>query len=139
MGMDGEHLVETMSVIKPPLLVTLFRAVEAGQADLDQRITLETRHKRFGTGVLRTLDDGVALSLRDAAMLMIIQSDNTATDLCFEAVGGPDAVTRAMRALGLPSIQPHWTAFEWFSSLAASMDPGLGTHSPGELSHRADP
>src|SRR5258708_22001854 len=127
MGMDGEHLVETMSVIKPPLLVTLFRAVEAGQADLDQRVRLETHHKRFGTGVLRTLDDGLVLSLRDAAMLMIIQRDNTATDLCFDAVGGPDAVTQTMRELGLHSIQSRGTAFEWFSALAASMDPDLGT------------
>ncbi len=132
-AIDADRPVETMSVIKVPLLVTLFRAVEAGQADLDQRITLKACHKRFGTGVLQTLDDGLVLSLRDAAMLMIIQSDNTATDLCFEAIDGPEAVTRTMRELGLPSIQPQGTAFDWFRALAASMDPSLGTLSPGEL------
>jgi hypothetical protein len=133
LALDADRLVDTMSVIKVPLLVTLFRAAEAGQADLDRRITLEDHHKRFGTGVLRTLDDGLVLTLRDAAMLMIIQSDNTATDLCFEAVGGPEAVTRTMRDLGLPSIQPQGTAFDWFRALAASMDPALATLSPGEL------
>jgi beta-lactamase class A len=138
-AIDADRVVDTMSVIKLPLLVTVFQAVEAGQADLDQRITLEARHKRFGTGVLRTLDDGLVLSLRDAAMLMIIQSDNTATDLCFEAVGGPERVTRAMRELGLPSIQPRGTAFEWFSALAASMDPALGTLAPADLFRRGYP
>jgi beta-lactamase class A len=138
-AIDADRLVDTMSVIKVPLLVTLFRAVEAGAADLDHRIMLEARHKRFGTGVLSTLDDGLVLSLRDAAMLMIIQSDNTATDLCFEAVGGPEAVTRAMCELGLPSIQALGTAFDWFRALAMSMDPTLGTLSPGELFRRGYP
>jgi beta-lactamase class A len=64
---------------------------------------------------------------------MIIQSDNTATDMCFEAVAGPASVTRAMRELGLRSIEPRGTAFDWFSALAASMDPALGELLPADL------
>jgi len=138
-AVHADRMVDTMSVIKVPLLVTLYRAAEAGQVDLDQRITLDSHHKRFGTGVLRTMDDGLVLSLRDAAMLMTIQSDNTATDLCFEAVGGPETVTRTMRELGLPSIQPRGTAFDWFRALATSVDAALGTLSPGELFQRGYP
>ena len=47
----------------------------------------------------------MVFSLRDAATLMIIESDNTATDYCYEAVGGPDAVNATMRTLGSPQYQ----------------------------------
>jgi beta-lactamase class A len=83
--------------------------------------------------VLALLTPGLTLTLRDAATLMIVQSDNTATDLCFDAVGGPDPVNRLMRALGLDSIQAVGTTFDWFRQLASSMDPRLGELSPGEL------
>src|SRR5438046_10293777 len=101
--------MDTMSVIKIPVLVELFRQVDAGHLNLDKRIVLQTEHKRFGTGVLSTLDDGSSLTLRDAAMLMIIQSDNSATDLCFDAVGGPEVVNACMRSLGLTQIQATCT------------------------------
>jgi beta-lactamase class A len=132
-AIDADHRVETMSVMKIPLLVALFRAWEANEVDLDQRIVIDGGRKRFGTGVLRTLDDGLTLTLRDAATLMIIQSDNTATDVCFEAVGGPDVVTSCMRRLGFQSIEAAGTTFDWFRALAASMDPALAQLSPGEL------
>ncbi len=132
-AIDAERRVETMSVMKIPLLVTLFRAWEANEVDLEQRIVIDSEQKRFGTGVLRTLDDGLTLSLHDAATLMIIQSDNTATDVCFDAVGGPNAVTSTMRQLGFQSIETTCTTFEWFRALAASMDPSLADLSSGEL------
>ena len=132
-AINAEAPVDTMSVIKLPLLVTLHREQEAGRVNFDQRLTLQTRDKRWGTGVLRTLDDGLSFSLRDAATLMIIQSDNTATDLCFEAVGGPGRVNQAMRELGLSSITAVGTAFDWFSSLATAIDASFARFNPEEL------
>lgn len=131
--------MDTMSVIKIPLLVTLFRQQDAGQLDLNQRLTLETRWKRFGTGVLHAMDDGMVFSLRDAATLMIIESDNTATDYCFEAVGGFEAVNATMRELYLRDIDALGTGFDWFSALAGSIDPRLGELNPAELFHRGYP
>jgi beta-lactamase class A len=132
-ALNADAVMDTMSVIKIPLLLELLRQTEEGGVDLDRRIVLETAHKRFGTGVLADLDDGLTLTLRDAATLMITQSDNTATDLCFDAVGGPEAPNRLMRELGLDSIEALGTAFDWFSALAGSIDAALGELSPGEL------
>jgi len=131
--------MDTMSVIKIPLLVTLFRQQDAGRLDLNQRLTLETRWKRFGTGVLHAMDDGMVFSLRDAATLMIIESDNTATDYCFEAVGGFEAVNATMRELYLRAIDALGTGFDWFSALAGSIDPRLGELNPAELFHSGYP
>ena len=86
---NADAMMDTMSTIKIPVLVTLYRLADAGELDLAQTYRLETRYKRFGTGVLQYMDDGMNFSLRDAATLMIIESDNTATDYCYEAVGGP--------------------------------------------------
>ncbi len=130
---NADSMMDTMSVIKIPLLVTLFRAYEAGALDMAQRYTLETRYKRFGTGVLHAMDDGMVFSLRDAATLMIIESDNSATDYCYEAVGGPAAVNRTMRELGLGDIDALGNSFDWFSALAASLDPQLGELDPATL------
>lgn len=132
-ALNADTPMDTMSVIKVPLLLELHRQADEGAVDLDARITLGNEHRRFGTGVLSLLDDGLELSLRDAASLMIVQSDNAATDLCFAAVGGPGAVEKLMGSLGLDSIRSLGTAFDWFSALAASMDAALGELGPAEL------
>lgn len=130
---NADGLMDTMSTIKIPILVTLYRMADAGELDLAQTFSLETRFKRFGTGVLQYMDDGMIFTLRDAATLMIIESDNTATDYCYEAVGGPDAVNATMRELGFSDIKVLGDCFEWFSALAGVIDPALGELGPADL------
>ena len=132
-AINAHAMMDTMSVIKIPLLAALYRAYDSGALDLSQRLTLETRYKRFGTGVLQAMDDGMVFSLRDAATLMIIESDNSATDYCFDAVGGPAAVNQAMRDLGIADIEVAGNCFDWFSALAASLDASLGELDPAAL------
>ena len=88
-AINADKVMDTMSVIKVPLLVDAYRQVDSGKLNPAERITMTTADKRFGTGVLRTLNDGLNLSLHDAFTLMIIQSDNTATDMVFSKAGGP--------------------------------------------------
>ena len=125
--------MDTMSVIKVPLIVALWREAEAGRVDLAQRVTLDGSRRRWGTGVLSALDDGVSVTIRDAAALMIELSDNAATDICFEAVGGPDRVTEHMRDLGLPSIEALGTAEDWLRALVVSADPSAAALDPAAL------
>lgn len=138
-AINADQPMDTMSVIKIPLLVTLFRELDAERVALAQRLTLETAHKRFGTGVLKMLDEGLSLTVRDAATLMITLSDNSATDLCFEAVGGPAGVNQTMEALGLDAIQVIGTTLEWFRALATALDPSLASLPPDELFQRGYP
>jgi len=51
---------------------------------------------------------------------MIIVSDNTATDLIYGRVGGPEPVNRLMQSWGLPSIHASGTADAWFKALRAA-------------------
>lgn len=125
--------MDTMSVIKVPLLVTLMRMADAGRIDLGQRVVLVDEQRRWGTGVLKYLDSGLSLTLRDAAALMIGLSDNVATDICFDAVGGPRRVTEEMRSIGLSAIEASGTALDWNRALASSFDPSLKSASAVEL------
>ncbi|HLY91652.1 MAG TPA: serine hydrolase, partial [Candidatus Angelobacter sp.] len=95
--------------------------------------TMKTADKRFGTGVLRTLNDGLSLTVHDAIELMIIQSDNTGTDMMFSRVGGPAHVTDTMKQLGLNSITATGTSFDWFRALAEAGDPAYSKFTPEEL------
>jgi beta-lactamase class A len=70
---------------------------------------------------------------------MIIMSDNTATDICYEAIGGPDKVTQTMRQLSLDSIIASNRAFDWFRSLSTRIDPGYAQLSPEELYRKGYP
>jgi beta-lactamase class A len=93
----------TASTIKIAVLYELFRQADAGQIDLDKVQPLDRRHVVGGAGTLQHLT-APALSLRDHAILMILQSDNTATNVLIETIG-MEAVTSRMTALGLDATK----------------------------------
>jgi beta-lactamase class A len=132
-AINADKTMDTMSTIKIPLMVDVYRQVDAGKISTAERIVMKTADKRFGTGVLRTLDPGLNLSFRDALELMIIQSDNTGTDMAFARAGGPAHVTETMHELGLNSITATGTAFDWFRALAEAGDPSYAKYTPEEL------
>src|SRR6478735_12459816 len=132
-AINADKVMDTMSAIKIPLMVDVYRQVDAGRINTSDRFAMKTADKRFVTGVLRTLDSGLNLSFRDALELMIIQSDNSGTDMAFARVGGPAHVTQTMRELGLNSITATGTSFDWFRALAAAGDPAYSKLSPEEL------
>src|SRR5262245_53124775 len=129
-GINADNVMDTMSAIKIPLLVDAYRLVDAGRINPADRFVMRTADKRFGTGVLRTLDDGLNLSVHDTLELMIIQSDNTATDMVFARAGGPAHVNATMQEMGLKSIKATGTSFEWFRALAEAGDPGYAKVTP---------
>ncbi len=77
----------TASTIKVPILIELFRRVEAGEVGLEDRLRVTEETRALGSGVLRELSLGVELSVRDVATLMIVVSDNTATNMLIDLLG----------------------------------------------------
>lgn len=103
----ADEVFPTASVIKIPILVELMRQATNGRVALDERVDLLAEDKCGGSGILKILAAGLQPTLRDLATLMIVVSDNTATNLVIEAVGGVDTVNSAMDQLGLSRIRLH--------------------------------
>jgi len=117
---NADQQMDTMSVIKLPLMAEAFRQMGEGKFALTDRITLTDAAKRPGTGVIRSMDAGVPLTIKDLLTLMVIVSDNTATDLIYDKVGGPGPVNSLMESWGLKSIHSPGTADDWFKALRAA-------------------
>jgi len=103
----ADEVFPTASVIKLPVLVELMRQAVTGQLSLDDRVQLGDEDKRGGSGILKAFDAGLRPTLRDVATLMIVLSDNTATNMAIDAVGGVEPVNHAMDELGLATIRLH--------------------------------
>jgi len=89
------------SSIKIALLFEVFKQAEEGRLRLDEFVNLEPTKKVAGSGVLFYMGfPRLSLSVRDLCVLMIVLSDNTATNLLIEKAG-MDAVNRRMEGLGL--------------------------------------
>ncbi len=119
-ALNADNQMDTMSVIKIPLMVEAFRQIDAGKFKLSDRITLRNDDKRPGTGVIRSMDEGVPLTVKDLLTLMIIVSDNTATDMLFRQVGGIEPVNALMKQYGLEQTRATGTAKDWFDALRAA-------------------
>jgi beta-lactamase class A len=92
--------VPTASTIKLPIMVELFAEAKEGRLDWNQKLALTDQDKVSGSGVLTELSGGDSLPIRDLMHLMIVVSDNTATNLILDRIGG-NAVNDRMAHLGL--------------------------------------
>jgi beta-lactamase class A len=97
----------TASTYKVPVMIEVFRLVEAEALSLDERLPFTEDVRRLGSGVLRDLTLGVEWSVRDLTMLMVIVSDNSATRMLLERIGGYAAVNATMQAMEYPSYVLH--------------------------------
>lgn len=79
------------STIKIYLLIALLERAATGEASLDDEVVVRRSDLVTGSGVLKSLSPGRSYLLRDLATLMIVVSDNTATNLVLDAVGLAEA------------------------------------------------
>lgn len=100
-GIREDEPMPTASVIKVPILVAVYRAAAEGLVSLDDRVRSGPDNTVIGSGVLNKMSPGVEMSLRDAAVMMSILSDNVATNMCIDHIGGIGYVNQTMRGLGL--------------------------------------
>ena len=99
-GVAPDTRVRTASTIKLPILCALESLVAAGKVKWDERIILKPEDKVSGSGVLASLEDHTELTVRNLAILMIVLSDNTATNLILDRIGA-DAVNDYLDTIGL--------------------------------------
>jgi beta-lactamase class A len=135
-SLRGDERVRTASTIKIAIMVTAFARVAEGAARWDDAVVLAKEKKVGGSGVLGELADGTRLTLRDAVNLMIVVSDNSATNLVLDAITA-DAVNAQMDALGLRQTR-SLRKVGGGGDARANADPanrvfGLGVSTPREM------
>jgi beta-lactamase class A len=131
----GDETFPTASLIKVPILVTVFDLVEQKKLSLDDPLTLLAIDKVPGSGNLQFMHDGAYLTVRDAAWLMSVTSDNTATNLLLDRIV-IRRVWEKMEKLGLPHTKVHSKVYLRMASVAmdSSVKYGLGVTTPNEMS-----
>jgi len=99
-GLQSDERVRTASTIKTAIMVEAFARVAEGKSKWTDELILTEAKKQQGSGILREFGEGLRLTLRDAVNLMIVVSDNTATNLVLDVVTA-DAVNARLDSLGL--------------------------------------
>ncbi len=82
-----DELVKTASVIKLGILLDAAEQIRAGKATLEEKLALTRPNQVEGSGVLALLDTPLPLTLKDTLTLMVVLSDNTATNLAIDRLG----------------------------------------------------
>jgi beta-lactamase class A len=97
--------VRTASTIKLPILLAVTDQVAAGKAKWTELLTITPQDKVSGSGVIGAeLSDGVQLPLRDVVHLMIVLSDNSATNMILERFTA-DAVNAYLDKIGIKTTR----------------------------------
>lgn len=99
-GLRADEPVRTASTIKLPIMAGAFAAVEQGKVKWTDTVELREQDKVSGSGVLHEFSGGQRFPLRDLMHLMIVVSDNTATNLVLDRITA-DFVNAQMDTLGL--------------------------------------
>jgi beta-lactamase class A len=119
-AIDADRQMETMSTIKIPLMIEVFEQIKAGMFKLTDKYTFVEADSEPGTGTIQRLDYGAVMTVKDLITMMIIVSDNTATEVLYRMVGGPEVVNARMQALGLKTTRAMNVPSKWFPALRSA-------------------
>ncbi len=130
--------MNTLSVIKIPIMILAFRDAEAGKLDLAKRYTIRVEDLRRGSGLLQTFEVGLNPTYRDIIEQMIITSDNTATDIMIRTVGR-ERVNAMLAELGYKETRLLRSTGELFREVWIAADPKNASMTDREVYSRGFP
>ncbi len=102
---NPESVIQTASSVKVAIHAEVMRQARQGAVDLAAPVTTRPGDLTGGSGVLSVLRPGLTCTVADLCTLMIVVSDNTATNMLIDLLGGVAAVNRGVASLGYPEIR----------------------------------
>lgn len=103
---NAEEKFETASTIKIFVLAALFEQIEKGNIALSDMLEYRQEHVIDGSGILNSMEVGTRLSIRNVATLMIVVSDNIATNMLIDFLGEKN-INDCIRRLGCQNTVLH--------------------------------
>ena len=115
-SLDSDRIFSAASIIKLPVLLHLFKSIEAGEITLQDKIQMTDYYRSEGSGSLQFRGDRAVYTVDDLARVMITESDNSATNMLMSATGGMGSVNNSLR---------HWGMFrtrvnDWLPDMAGT-------------------
>ncbi|MBD2431786.1 MULTISPECIES: serine hydrolase [Fischerella] len=101
LDLNGEKIFPAASTIKFPILVALFEEVDAGRIKLNETLVMRRDLMTGGSGTLQYKRPGTKLSVLETATKMITISDNTATNMIIDRLGGKAKLNQRFQSWGL--------------------------------------
>ena len=134
---NGDERVRTASTIKIAVMIEAFARVTEGKAKWTDELVLTKAARYSGSGILPELGDGLRLTLQDCVRLMMLLSDNTATNMVLDYLT-TDAVNERMNSLGFTATRIMRRVGGGGESREGKLDDnlkrfGLGATSPHEM------
>lgn len=107
--LNGDEAFVMASTLKVAVAVTLLDLVDQGQIKLSDLIDISPEMMVAGPNpiVQNFVHPGLKLSIANLIEVMITESDNTAADICLKLAGGPAAVTKKLRSIGILEQRIH--------------------------------
>jgi beta-lactamase class A len=103
-SLNGDERVRTASTIKIAVMIEAFARVAEGRAKWTDELVLTKAARYGGSGILPEMSDGLRLTLQDCLRLMMLLSDNTATNMVLDHLT-TDAVNERMNSLGFKATR----------------------------------
>ena len=110
-GYQENELFIAASVIKIPILIEVLRQIESGKINEDRIVRIEKEDKMPSCGALTYMRDGLEVSIKDLYTLMIIHSDNTATNILINLLG-MENINRTLSQLGCKNSKLNRLLFD---------------------------
>lgn len=104
-ALNSQEQFPAASIIKIPVLLQLFRSIEAGQLTIDDKMTLTDYYRAEGSGDIQFQRTGNQYSMDYLARKMIEISDNSSTNMLMSSIGGMNDVNRAIKSWGLKNTE----------------------------------
>ena len=104
-NINGDSSFPAASLIKIPIAVAALLEIDKGKTSWDKVLILKRNHYAAGTGYLRTRRIGTKVKLRELFKLMLTISDNTATNMIIELLGGVKTTNEKISKLGLKNTR----------------------------------
>lgn len=98
---NASEIYATASIIKIPVLIDVFKSIEAGQMSLEDTMPLTEYYRTEGSGSLQFKAHNSEYTIDELANRMITESDNSATNMLMAKVGSMTDVNQAIRDWGL--------------------------------------
>jgi len=101
LDINGGKTFSAASTIKFPILIALFQEVDAGRVDLNETLVMRRDLVTDGSGEMQNKPVGSKFSILETATKMMTISDNTATNMIIDRLGGKAKLNQSFQNWGL--------------------------------------